>query len=399
MNKITKKILQVFAIVVLVVVSIFNSTGIFASNSFHAVKPEGIKDNDGLLFDAKMYSQHWGVTVDEAFRRFKLEDAARELESVLWEKEAATFGGLWIQNTPEFKIVTAFTGDAAKTISTYVTPEIADVVEARSVKYSYKELQEIRNQFQSSLKDLGIEFNSATNVMKNNIDIDIVAKDKSRLDGAITGNKIMMSSQIIINEVNELSRPELDIYGGRSLVGLYNCTSGFAVKDNTGCKGITTAGHADDFLLFYIFSLPWQNELRGGSYDVEWHTCPLLTVVNKFQNWEDGSTLDVTATQTRSFQLIGETVSKYGDTTHYTAGTIYAKDAYVSVPNCLPTWIKVYNAFGYADLSAGGDSGGPWFRGNTAYGIHQGGDDLNNYAYYMAVNYITGLGVSVMTSP
>jgi hypothetical protein len=398
-NKRLKKILPILALIVIVIVTVFSITGASASNSFHAAKPEGIKDSDGLLFDAKMCSQHWNVTVDEALRRFKLEDSARVLEAKLWERESATFGGLWIQNTPEFKIVAAFSGDAAKTIASYVTPEISDVIEARSVKYSYNELQAIRNEFQSSLKDLGIEFNSATNVMENNIDIDIVAKDKSRVDNGITGNKLKMSDQIKINVVNGLSKPELDIYGGRALVGLYNCTSGFAVMDYTGCKGNTTAGHADDFLLFYTFPLPWQNELRTGSYDVEWHTCPGLTVVNKFQYWENGSTLDVTATQTRSFQLIGETVSKYGNSTHYTAGIISAKDAYVSVPNCLPTWIKIYNAFGYSDLSAPGDSGGPWFRGNTAYGIHQGGDPDNNYAYYMAVNYITGLGVSVMTSP
>lgn len=42
----------------------------------------------------------------------------------------------------------------------------------------------------------------------------------------------------------------------------------------------------------------------------------------------------------------------------------------------------------------------PWFVTNTAWGSHCGspGDDPND-AYYMAINYVSGIGVSVMTSP
>jgi hypothetical protein len=117
--------------------------------------------------------------------------------------------------------------------------------------------------------------------------------------------------------------------------------------------------------------------------------------------WYDGSTFDITAVQPRGNQLVGETVSKYGITTHYTAGTIYSKTVTLSyITNCQPTFIMVANTYGYNPLSAPGDSGGPWFRGNTAYGSHSGYDDAG-YAYYMAESYIGGLSgsVEVMTSP
>ncbi len=46
-----------------------------------------------------------------------------------------------------------------------------------------------------------------------------------------------------------------------------------------------------------------------------------------------------------------------------------------------------------------GDSGGPWYVENLAYGIHMGrpsGD--NKDAIYMPIDYISSIGVSVLTS-
>lgn len=86
-------------------------------------------------------------------------------------------------------------------------------------------------------------------------------------------------------------------------------------------------------------------------------------------------------------------------TTAYTCGYISSKNF---VYQGAATYIRVDNTAGYNDLSSGGDSGGPWFLSNTAYGIHVGAptDDPND-AVYMAVNYVdsSGLGITVMTSP
>ena len=56
--------------------------------------------------------------------------------------------------------------------------------------------------------------------------------------------------------------------------------------------------------------------------------------------------------------------------------------------------------------SAGGDSGGPWFVGTRAYGVHKGAVDVIDDngadtgiddAIYMAVNYFSHLGIEVLT--
>gem|GEM_PF-2588996 len=46
--------------------------------------------------------------------------------------------------------------------------------------------------------------------------------------------------------------------------------------------------------------------------------------------------------------------------------------------------------------------GGPWFCGETAYGTNVGSYNDNTYkgaAFYMAVNYLSNLGVSVLLAP
>ena len=122
-------------------------------------------------------------------------------------------------------------------------------------------------------------------------------------------------------------------------------------------------------------------------------------MTNKIRFTSDGATRRITGTVGRSAQSVGEYVCKYAKVTHYTCG--YIASTNLQPPNLSATFIWVDNTAGYDNLSSGGDSGGPWFLGNDAYGTHYGspGDDEDD-AVYMAVNYISeGIGVDVMTSP
>jgi len=70
------------------------------------------------------------------------------------------------------------------------------------------------------------------------------------------------------------------------------------------------------------------------------------------------------------------------------------------VPSADPTFIELHHDG--VDLASGGDSGGPYFYGGTAFGTLSGAAGANNIddGIFMAANYIvSGLGVSIMTSP
>ena len=128
---------------------------------------------------------------------------------------------------------------------------------------------------------------------------------------------------------------------------------------------------------------------------MQWHSaCGIHDVDNRI---ETGSGLrTITATRHRNNQAIGGLVCKYGMTTGGTCGEIDYK-------TYAPSWVtSAASTFIYVDgdglgvnLSEGGDSGGPWYLEYFAYGIHSGGG--GNDSIYMPINYISSIGVSVLT--
>ena len=103
----------------------------------------------------------------------------------------------------------------------------------------------------------------------------------------------------------------------------------------------------------------------------------------------------VLGTKGRSQQTNGEYVCKYGVTTDYNCGYIDSKDfrRQKAGQSWSSTWILVDKPGEH--LVRPGDSGGPWFSGNTAYGITVA--EVGDKALYMAINYIDILDVSVLT--
>ena len=72
--------------------------------------------------EARMYAKDYGVPLEEAVRRLRLQNALPRLEPELRKKEADTFAGLWIQHEPDFRLVVLFTRDGEKTIQCRCRP-------------------------------------------------------------------------------------------------------------------------------------------------------------------------------------------------------------------------------------------------------------------------------------
>ncbi len=347
-----------------------------------------------LTVDAQIYAKQYGVTVDEALRRFELQKIAGTLDAELSSNEAKTFGGLWIEHVPEFRVVVLFTSNGESTAKPYLNKDLINITNVRTVNVSLANLQSAQAEVLSSFRSSGIPVDSEINIYENRVKVKVAESDRFRFDNALQNGELRIPRDVDINVVPELAKPVADIYGGLSLS---DSTIGFAVRAGT-TKGISASGHASNSQYYGGYSLPFQQERLETHYDVQWHTAPNFTVVNKIQWWSDGDTRNITGTVGRGTQAVGDYVVKYGKTTHYTGGHILSKDVSLAyIPNCQPTFIHVDDDAGYSPLAAGGDSGSPWFLGYDAWGITcaaSGGD-----AYYMAVNYMSGIGVSVMTSP
>ncbi len=358
---------------------------------------------------AEMYAEHFGVTVDEALQRLQLQNAFPDLEPEITKSEPETFGGLWLQHEPEFKVIVAFTRNGENTItkySDYIPEEIAPYIEVRTVEKSLVELLNDQEKLAQSAEAQGIKVESWLNIGDNRVEINIRTSDKNAYDIAVSEGKIVQPDKLNINLVESLTQPETDIYGGLNLKlwllgGLY-VTSGFSVIETaTGEEGIITAGHAEDGLWYGSNSLTFEDESYGGSCDVQWHTHSSLNFENIIQIYDNGQTLPITGVRTRDQQTLYSFVSKYGQASGDTVGRLESKTFVPTgfVPNPNATWMLVSNYFDLDDLSAPGDSGGPWYFYPYALGIHHGSytvDDMQ-YAVYMAINYIDALGLEVMT--
>lgn len=146
--------------------------------------------------------------------------------------------------------------------------------------------------------------------------------------------------------------------------GGFLCTSGFSVKNSSGEKGLATAAHCDDILNDDGQSISVRAQHKGSYGDVQWHTAT-QTVYDDFYQGNDSQTEASSADVSGIANPVKEQeLCRNGATTHQKCDTV-RKLSVCKGSVCKLVQMKGHN-------SSGGDSGGPYFVGGTAYGIHTG---------------------------
>jgi len=349
---------------------------------------------ESQMVDAQWYASHYGVSLDDALLRLQIQKDIDGLEGTLLDREKDTFAGLWIQHTPQFRIVAAFTHDGEKIVQPYIEKKYwAKFVEARSADATFEELEAAQKTISLWLgkEQLNIPAESLIDVINNRVELRVT--DRAKLDSALYGQKLQLPPHVEIITVAHLSTLTADIFGGKRIDGPNDadCTSGFSVVHTDGTRGVTIAGHCPDEGMSYNgVNLPLRSATLGGPWDVQWHQASQAFTVRNLI-FDGTYNRYIYSIKSRDSQKVGETVCKYGVTTGSGCGTIQSKT--FCPPNMSCTFIRVTGAG-----VAGGDSGGPTFWNNTAYGTIRSTTDGSDFVY-MAANYIsTGLsGVTVLT--
>jgi hypothetical protein len=335
---------------------------------------------DGIQQDAAVYASTYGVSPQEGARRLQLQEAVDALNARLTEEQAATFAGLSIEHTPEFRVTARFTRKGEETIRPYLSPALAQVVDVVPARFTLQQLEHRLETSYNRVRRAGIPSAGGVDVRANRAEVH-VQRGRSASAKALLG-----AEDAAVVEVDHLPQEEVAMYGG---LNLSTCTTGFAVVNSGGTRGVSTSGHCGNSQTLLGIGLTFRGESYSGSYDVQWHNAAGNTYPNTIK--VSTSTRAITGTRSRTSQTVGSQVCKQGKTTGYTCGTI-ATISYCASGAC--TWVQV--AGNGTNLSEGGDSGGPWFSGNTAYGSHTYG--IGNDSAYMPVNYFSGLSVSIATS-
>ncbi|HYH46304.1 MAG TPA: S1 family peptidase [Thermoanaerobaculia bacterium] len=349
-----------------------------------------------LRADAGLYAKTLGVDLDEAVRRLRLQTTVGELDAVLADLERDTFAGLWIEHTPSYRVVVRSTDPAAgeRTLRAVRGTALDGLVEVRPATYSLAELETAQESAVQLARQAGDAVESEIDVKANWVKVH--SRDAAALDRRLRGAGRALPAPVVVFQVDRLAQLQVDLYGG---LPLSTCTTGFVVQDASGRRGLLTSGHCPDSQSYNGTPLVFRGQVFRRKFDVQWHSSDNFHFTPTFD-----SGVFVRPCQgivPRGSQAIGSYVCKKGRAAGVACGVIVSTtfDPGTAIPDGIAKFIRVDNVFG-GNLSQAGDSGGPWYSGNLAYGIHTGvpGDDRND-AFYMAINFASKLGVSVVLAP
>ncbi len=130
--------------------------------------------SEALLRDAGAYAEQFGVTVQDALQRLGYQDDIGNLSATLQTNEADTFGGLWIEHEPDYRVVVLFTRRGERTIRPYLADKpYAHLVEVRRARYTLAELETIYAQTTRELAKLDFGANVLLDVSVNRVKITV----------------------------------------------------------------------------------------------------------------------------------------------------------------------------------------------------------------------------------
>lgn len=336
---------------------------------------------DAVAEDARALAASLGIGEAEAARRLRLQETIGELNARLTEEQARTFAGLTIEHEPDFHVVARFTRGGEETIRPYLPPELAGIVRVERARFTLQQLERRLEAGYARVRAAGIEAAGAVDLRANRAEVHV-----QRGRSAAARGLVAEDAGTAVVEVDHLPREEITMYGG---LPISTCTTGFTVRNSAGTRGVSTSGHCGNSQSYSGYALTFMGQAYTGSYDIQWHRRTGDSYTNTIR--VGSGTRSITGTRGRTSQTVGSSVCKQGKTTGYTCGTI-STISYCASGAC--TWVRV--AGGSVNLSEGGDSGGPWFSGNTAYGSHTYG--IGNDSAYMPVNYFSGISVTIATS-
>jgi len=195
---------------------------------------------------------------------------------------------------------------------------------------------------------------------------------------------------ITLRLVDDVQSSDHRVYGGAVLS---TCTSGFGVRRYIGhdlVYGLSTAGHCRNDQDYGDRNvLDFVGEHQGDWGDAQWHTSS-EQISDDFYNSTEDTRRDTAAV---GHAVVGQYLCRYGKTTGRRCDNVYSRN-HCNNSKCRLSIMDTNEA-------QDGDSGGPWYWGDTAYGIHQG-----ELFYFGAKDTFTpvthldeALGLEVLTEP
>ena len=364
----------------------------------------------------------YGLAETDARAQLSLLDEANRLGNRLAVEEPTRYSGLRVVRGKTTRIYVRLVGDADQLLAKYTTNPAFVAEKADIPLTALRNKQEALIRALHGLSNYAVGLDVAVGRIRVATREPDAARSKLRAGNLLTG-------EVDVEQAADVYDETATVIGGYQVQGKYwpladgsgnvrdLATGGFTVKNSAGTRGILTAGHFDQCKFSVTVSsctpnspavdartgvtLTYQGQQLGGDLDYEWRTSTGNTFTNQIYY---GANMSVTQVlDARAYQAGTLTVCKMGSATGYTCGTVmdcnfWAVDTADGINGY---FCRVHNNAG-GGMADHGDSGGPVFASGTAFGIVSSrisGGTYTGDMCFMPIQKISGLGLSVLTTP
>jgi streptogrisin C len=402
-----------------VVVSAARSWGIwrsFAAAAAFITSSAGAQpvqtQTEALADDAVQYAAQFAVTPEEGLRRLKAQQASVAATDAIAQEFGGRLAGISIEHVPEYRILVLLTGSdpvpdraAAGVPITFRTG--AKATHAQAVEAMRKHLIDLRTDLPNA-RGAGYDQRTGEVVLL------VTRADAERLGAdAIRSRAEQVSGVPVRIVINELNESNLSVDGGGRVEGLNLqtnrrnlCTTAFVVT-NGETSAIATAAHCPDELTYVdrdgnLVALPMIGSWGAGYQDVQINGSPDSPEPLFYSNRGAGTLRRLVSWRNVASTRAGDFVCHYGESSGYSCATVeltdYAPPGALCGGACSPTWVTVKGP-----TCVAGDSGGPVFSGEVAFGIAKGVNRASSgqclFYYYMSTDYLPAPWRLMVASP
>ena len=359
---------------------------------------------EALAQDAAGYAARYGLGADQAVARLRALQASAALTDRIRDTFRARLVGVSIDHAPELRIVVLLTGtspvvETSIAVEGVVVPIVFRTGATTTGDDVIRAMLQRAPQLNALLpnnRGMGLDARTGELVML------VRAGDAARLDlGSIRARAEALTGVKVRFDVADREVANLALAGGARIVGrhadgkLYACTTGFAVTDGTR-SGMATAAHCPDDVVYQdpdggTVPLAFAGQWGARTQDVQVNVSAVPQKPLFYADRRVGSLRTLTGARSRLSTRAGEWLCHYGESSGYSCAEVeltqFAPPGLLCGGACAPTWVTVRTS----DCRSG-DSGGPVFSGDIAFGITKGGsggrNSRCNFYFYMSTDFL-----------
>ena len=356
---------------------------------------------EALREDAEQYAAQFGVAPEEALRRLRAQQDSVDATDAIAREFADRLAGISVEHSPEFRIVVLLTGNEPVADRSAVGVPIifrtgAKATHAEAIAALRKHLIDLHSDLPNA-RGAGYDQRTGEVVLL------VTRGDADRFGlEAIRTHAEQVSGVPVRVVLNDLNESNMGIEGGGRVEGLNTlthrrnlCTTAFVVT-NGETTAITTAAHCPDDLTYVdrdgnTADLPLIGSWGAAYQDVQINGAPRMLDPLFYSNRGAGAQRKVVSWRNVASTRAGDFVCHYGESSGYSCSTVeltdYAQPGELCAGFCSPTWATVKGP-----NCVPGDSGGPVFSGEIAFGIAKGVNRAGSgeclFYYYMSTDYL-----------